>query len=198
LGYIAVHPDAVCRRKHGLSLIEVLAAIAIISLLLGMLVPTVSLIYRAVESLRFKVSSSAIVHDVIPVKYTADGQDISPPLSWTVVASGARSIVVLMLDDGRGPRTCDWIVFNLSPRLNGLPEGFDVAAAGAIEGRNDLGLVGYTGPAPKPGLVHQYHFEVYTLDTKLDVGPAPSYAVIQARMNGHVIQGGDLQGAYSR
>jgi Raf kinase inhibitor-like YbhB/YbcL family protein len=198
----AVHPDAACRRKGGFSLVEILVVIAIIALLLGMIGAAASLVYRAAASLDFEVSSSGVGGGVIAVKYTADGQDISPPLSWTVTASKTRSIVVVLLDYSvqRGTQpTCDWIVYNLPPGFGGLPEGFNAGAAGGMLGRNDLGVVGYTGPGPAPksgAAQHRYVFDVYTLDTILNVGAAPSYSAIQANMNGHVLQGGSLRGIY--
>lgn len=189
------------RCKRGLTLVEILVVMGIILLVLGLLVPTFTKIYRAAESLDFRLTSSAFARNQpIPAKYTAEGEDVSPPLTWTATALPTRSIVVILTDQGgkNGPAVCDWILFNLSPSLSGLPDGYSATVSSANVGRNDLGLVGYTGPAPPKGSVHQYDFYVYTLDRTLSLGPAPTNGMVQAAMKGHILQSGFLWGTYER
>jgi len=95
------------------------------------------------------VRSRFVANHEIPKRYTADGEDVSPPLSWSNVPHGARSVAVLIEDpDAPDPakpqRTfAHWLVYNLPPRTEGLAEGASDLPPGAREGSNDFGVVGY-------------------------------------------------------
>src|SRR5687767_2275713 len=104
----------------------------------------------------------------IPVKYTRDGDNLSPPLAWTGAASGTKSFA-LIVEDPDAPRGTfyHWAVFNIPADRDGLPEGFGnkPVGAGIKAGVNDFGNVGYDGPEPPHGHgVHHYHFRLAALD----------------------------------
>jgi len=140
----------------------------------------------------------------IPPKFTQAGEQVSPELKWTNVPPGTLSFVVNMLDPDvsvqRGTETQPhWIVWNIPPTATGLPEGVK-AGAELPDGTRQISASGpnYRGPgAPATGPLHHYTFEVYALDTKLDVAAStaatPIAAALETRANvmkamqGHVI-----------
>ena len=140
----------------------------------------------------------------IPVKFTQAGEQISPELRWSNLPAGAQSFVVNMLDPDvavqRGTETQPhWIVWNIPATATGLPEGMKPGAEQA-DGTRQISASGpqYRGPgAAANGPLHHYTFEVYALDTKIDVAPSPGAQPIEAAlatraavmkaMQGHVI-----------
>lgn len=138
---------------------------------------------------------------MIPAKYTADGQDVSPPLAWTGVPDGTKSIA-LICDDPDAPMGTwvHWLVWNIPPMITQLEEDTPPDAEllnGARQGKTDFGSIGYGGPAPPSG-VHRYFFKVYALDIMLDL-PANSVKTdLKDAMEGHILASGELVGKYSR
>jgi Raf kinase inhibitor-like YbhB/YbcL family protein len=134
----------------------------------------------------------------IPRKYTCDGSDISPPLQWTGVPDGTRSIA-LIVDDPDAPRGTwtHWVVANLDAATTSLPEGGPLPE-GAVEGRNDFDRTGYGGACPPPGSEHRYFFRLYALDSELDVRPDVTRKDVLAALRDHVLDEGELMGRYSR
>lgn len=133
--------------------------------------------------------------DLIPSKYSCDGANVSPPLEWSDVPSGARSLA-LIVDDPDAPRGLflHWLAWNIAVSERGLTEG---AAGSAVEGRNGFGKTGYGGPCP-PGGTHRYYFRLFALDAELD---APSGAVrerVERAMQGHILAQADFMGRYTR
>lgn len=137
----------------------------------------------------------------IPVKYTCDGQNISPPLRWSGVPAEAQELV-LVVDDPDAPSGLftHWLVYGLPPRTAGLPEGVppgETVPGGGRQGRNDFGRLGYGGPCPPSGS-HRYIFTVYALDAPLNLPPGATRRQLFHAMNGHVIDTGQLTGRYQR
>jgi Raf kinase inhibitor-like YbhB/YbcL family protein len=140
----------------------------------------------------------------IPPKYTQAGDQTSPELKWTNVPPGAQSFVVNMLDPDvsvqKGTETQPhWIVWNIPASATGLPEGVKPGAE-LPDGARQISASGpqYRGPgAAANGPLHHYTFEVYALDTKIDVSPStaptPIAAALDTRtsvmkaMQGHVL-----------
>ncbi len=138
----------------------------------------------------------------IPVKYTGQGEDISPDLSWRNVPEGVASFA-LICDDPDAPRGTwvHWTIWNIPPTSTGLPEGFsaNVATAdGVIQGVTSSGKPGYHGPMPPAGNAHHYYFRVYALDTMLSLPASADRAQLDAAMKGHVLSRGELMGTYQR
>lgn len=137
----------------------------------------------------------------IPEKYTADGQDISPPLAFGPFHESTKS-VALIVDDPDAPRGTftHWVLFNLPPDTNSLPENVPATEKlenGAVQGLNSAGKVGYLGPDPPSG-VHHYIFHVYSLDTMLDLDSSATKEQVEAAMQDHIIGRGTLTGLYTR
>src|SRR5512138_1963224 len=129
----------------------------------------------------------------IPAQYTCEGADRSPPLAFSGVPAGARSLALIVDDpdapDPKAPRMVfvHWVLHDLPPATTGLPEAVAPAALppSARVGKNDWGRASYGGPCPPIGR-HRYFFKLYALDTVLgDLGPVTKARLLQA-MKGHV------------
>ncbi len=140
--------------------------------------------------------------DRIPVKYTCDGLDMSPPLAWGEPPQPTRAFA-LIVDDPDAPVRVftHWVLFNLPADIRQLPE--DIPAQqqlenGALQGKNDFGKTGYGGPCPPPGRAHRYRFTLYALDMPLDLKPGASKKQVLDAMEGHILGQGQLTGTYQR
>jgi Raf kinase inhibitor-like YbhB/YbcL family protein len=139
---------------------------------------------------------------LIPVKYTCEGEDISPPLKWSQVPEGAKSLA-LICDDPDAPAGTwvHWVLYDLSPRLSELPEAIptpEVTPEGAKQGINDFKRSGYGGPCPPPGDPHRYFFKLYALDIEPGFPAGATKADLERAMEGHVLAEGQLVGLYKR
>jgi Raf kinase inhibitor-like YbhB/YbcL family protein len=147
-----------------------------------------------------RVTSSAFEDEgAIPARFTCDGQDASPPLSWSPGPDGTVSYALIVEDpDAPGGTWAHWVAWNLvEPRLReGVPPD-DVLADGTRQGRNSWRRTGYGGPCPPSG-THRYFFGVHALDTTLDLPPDTDAAALRAAMRGHVLARGELLGLYTR
>ena len=149
-----------------------------------------------------KISSSAFDEGgTIPLKYTCDGEDVSPPLEWSGVPEGAKTLV-LISDDPDAPMGTwvHWVLFNLPATVNNLPEDIppmQTLESGAKQGMNDFRRIGYGGPCP-PGGMHRYYFKIYALDTEIDLEAGAAKPEILRAMEGHILAQGQLMGRYSR
>lgn len=140
----------------------------------------------------------------IPARYTCEGDDVSPPLSWTGVPEGTQSLV-LIVDDPDAPDPAKptriwvhWLVFNIPPTTTGLPEAASAAGLppGSLQGQNDWQRDEYGGPCPPIGR-HRYFFKLYALDRKLGLRE-PDKAALVAAMKGHILAQGELIGTYQK
>lgn len=150
------------------------------------------------------LTSTAFAHQgAIPEKYTCEGGDVSPPLAWTGLPAGTRSLALIVDDpdapDPAAPKTTwvHWVLYNLPPTANGLPEGATVLPAGTQPGLNDWRRTGYGGPCPPVGR-HRYFHKLYALDTVLPDLGRPSKAVLEKAMQGHVLGAAELIGTYQK
>lgn len=139
----------------------------------------------------------------LPPRYTCEGANLAPPLSWSGVPSGTRSLALVVDDpdapDPAAPKTTwvHWLVYNLPATTQGLPEGGKPLPAGAREGNNDWQKSGYGGPCPPIGR-HRYFFKLYALDVRLpDLGPVTKGGLEKA-MSGHVLGRAELVGTYQK
>jgi len=138
----------------------------------------------------------------IPVKYTCEGQDISPPLMWSEPPQGTQSLALIVDDpDAPGGVFTHWVLFNILPDSRQLPEAIPTQAqlsSGALQGKNDFGRIGYGGPCPPPGRPHRYRFTLYALDRVLDLKAGVSKKQVVGAMQGHILAQGQLTGTYQR
>lgn len=142
----------------------------------------------------------------IPSEHTGDGQDLSPPLNWDGVPPQAKELA-LVVDDPDAPQAepwVHWLLYKIPAGTGGLPEGVPPrdtpgAPAGALQGRNSFGKIGYGGPAPPRGHgTHHYHFRLYALDEPLKVQAGLDKKALLSAMSGHVLDQGELVGTYQR
>lgn len=152
------------------------------------------------KKMEIKVISSAFEHEgMIPMKYTCDGEDISPPLKWEGIPENAKSIA-LICDDPDAPMGTwvHWVLYDLPADIRELPEGIptnEVLENGAKQGKNSWGKIGYGGPCPPSG-THRYFFKIYVLDTILNLKPGATKEELLKAMEGHIITRGELMGKY--
>ena len=134
----------------------------------------------------------------IPKRYSCDGNGVSPPLAWTGVPAGARSLALLMEDpDAPGGTFVHWTLYSLPPGTRRLAEG--KVPAGARQGENSFGDSAYGGPCPPEGKgAHRYVFTLYALrDTELpDAGAKPE--AVRGAIAGHALARGTLTGRFAR
>jgi hypothetical protein len=155
----------------------------------------------------FTLTSTAFTHNgAIPVVYTCEGKDISPPLAWTDVPRNAKSLVLIVDDpdapDPKAPKMTwvHWVLFNIPPQCTALAEAVPSGALpkGTGEGLNDWKRTGYGGPCPPIGR-HRYFHKLYALDTVLAGLPGkPRKSDIEAAMAGHIIAKVKLIGTYQK
>ena len=149
-----------------------------------------------------RVTSSAFSEgNSIPALYTCEGNDVSPPLKWSGVPAETKSIALTCTDpDAPRGTFVHWVLFNLPPSTDGLPEGVtpDTVPHGAVNGTNDFPKLGYGGPCPPRGGPHRYYFTVYALDTVLALPPGARLRDLTAAMEGHILAEGSLMGRYAR
>jgi Raf kinase inhibitor-like YbhB/YbcL family protein len=162
------------------------------------------------ELAKITVTSPAFTHgQPLPVDYTADGKNISPPLAWSNLPPGTREIAVIH-EDPTAPTPqpfVHWVIYKIPSAAKGLPANIspDPATAmpaelsGALQGVSGFRRPGYRGPAPpKPGRVHEYHFIVYALSEPLDVPEGLTKAQLLEAMKGKIIGQGEIVGTYQR
>ena len=141
----------------------------------------------------------------IPKKHTGEGQDLSPPLEWSDLPEGTKTLA-LLCDDPDAPRgTWDhWVLWNVPAALRKLPEGVPNRErlpdlGDAVQGSNSWPKIGYGGPMPPPGHgTHHYHFVLYALDAAMDLKPGANKDALQKAMKGRVLAAARLIGTYSR
>lgn len=142
----------------------------------------------------------------IPALYSAVGENISPPLQWSVGPPATRSYAVIMEDPevAQNPPFVHWLIYNIPAKVTHLDEGVPptpqlVRPEDALQGENDRGAVGYFGPKPPPeDPAHPYHFQVFALDTVLNLPFGATREALLEAMKGHVIGNGELIGTFDR
>ncbi len=152
---------------------------------------------EGVMEMTIQITSSAFTEGGnIPLQYTCDDVDVSPPLSWSGIPTDTVSLV-LIVDDPDAPvgTWVHWVLFNLPSDLNGLEQG---GSGIGIEGKNDFRRLGYGGPCPPKGSTHRYYFKVYALDTMLDLQSGATKAQVEGLIQGHILAQGQLMGKYGR
>jgi len=154
------------------------------------------------KKMSIKVESPAFNYgEFIPSIYTCDGVNISPPLKWSGVPDGTKSIA-LICDDPDAPigDWVHWVMYNIPPEVKELKENIPsdkILKDGSIHGLNDWKKYGYGGPCPPSG-VHRYYFKIFALDVKLDLAPGATKKQLLDAMRGHILAQGELMGKYQR
>jgi len=174
---------------------------AVVALCLGLLLSHVN---ASEVAMSLHISSTAFeANGSIPSRHTCEGEDVSPPLAWSGVPAGTKSLA-LIVDDPDAPDPdapqmtwVHWVLYNLPADATGLPEGARALPSGTREGRNDWKRTGYGGPCPPIGR-HRYFHKLYALDVALPDLQQPTRAQLEQAMRGHVIAEAELVGTYQK
>lgn len=160
----------------------------------------------AVALTMFTLFSTSFSHmDMMPARFTCDGHDISPALSWTGTPEGTKSLVLIVDDpdapDPEAPKMTwvHWVLYNIPPDTTELAEDIseEDLPPGTLHGLNDWKRPGYGGPCPPIG-THRYFHKLYALDMVLPDLNHPTKAEIEAAIRGHIIGQAELIGRYHR
>lgn len=138
----------------------------------------------------------------IPIKYTCDADNISPPLVWSNLPDGTQSLT-LICDDPDAPMGTfvHWVLYDMPATVTELPEALprgETLENGAKQGRNSAKRTGYTGPCPPPGRPHRYFFKLYAVDKMLGLSPGADKGEVLSAMEGHVLGESQFMGTYKR
>jgi Raf kinase inhibitor-like YbhB/YbcL family protein len=158
---------------------------------------------EGVELAALELTSEAFSsQETIPQRFTCDGEDISPPLSWSAPSESARSFALIM-DDPDAPMGTwvHWVLFNIPGDKRALPESVpaqDQLSDCSLHGSNSWRRSDYGGPCPPSGSTHRYVFKLYALDSPLDLEAGATKKQVLDAMDGHVLAHGELVGTYSR
>jgi Raf kinase inhibitor-like YbhB/YbcL family protein len=172
---------------------------------LGLLI-AVAVLCSAQRSMNMQLGSSAFADNTdIPAIHTCEGRDQSPPLAWSAVAAGTKSLALIVDDpdapDPAAPKMTwvHWVVYNLPPGITGLAAGASGSGLppGTHEGLNDWQRSGYGGPCPPIGR-HRYVFKLYALDITLPALKTPTKAGLERAMQGHILAQSELVGLFRK
>lgn len=158
---------------------------------------------QGASSMAFAISSTGFPNGAdIPKKFTCDGADVSPELSWRESPSGTQGFA-LIADDPDAPAGTwtHWVLFDIPSSATSLPEGIskvDQLPGGERQGRNDFHKIGYNGPCPPPGKPHRYFFKLYALNAKLDLKPGSSKQELEEAIRGRTLGMAQWMGKYQR
>ncbi|HWM29842.1 MAG TPA: YbhB/YbcL family Raf kinase inhibitor-like protein [Woeseiaceae bacterium] len=149
-----------------------------------------------------KLTSSAFEHHKrIPTKHTGEGEDVSPPLSWSNVPDGTRSFAVICHDPDAplvSPGSygfVHWVLYGIPGSASGLPEG----VRDYTPGLNNFDRRGYGGPMPPNGHgTHHYYFWLLALDTDFNEEPGLTMWQLLGKIEAHAVGMNRLVGTYSR
>ncbi len=148
-----------------------------------------------------ELTSSAFKNgELIPSKYTCEGEDVSPPLVFHNVPAQTKTLALILEDPDVPPQIRadrmwnHWVVFNMPPQTKSIGAG---ASAPGVEGLTTWGSAGYRGPCPSIGN-HRYFFKLFALDTLLNLGPQTTKHDLEQAMRGHILAAAELMGRYEK
>lgn len=153
-----------------------------------------------------KIYSDFSYDGLIDSRYTAIGENMSPPLKIENLDDAAQTLAVVLNDaDAPVERTTHWVIWNIPAVIDNIQGNIPVNVKkvpelnGAYQGKNDFGDIGYRGPAlpsssfEKP---HTYRIIVYALDSEIDLEPGANEKELLKAIQGHIIQKGFISGTY--
>ena len=134
--------------------------------------------------------------ELIPRKYTCQGENVNPPLAIENIPNEIKSLV-LMMDDPDAPvgTFTHWLVWNIDPQTRNFLE--NTTPNGGVSGTNSAGKNGYTGPCPPFG-THRYIFKIFALDNILNLPPGAKRSQLETAMENHLLGSGQLMAKYSK
>jgi Raf kinase inhibitor-like YbhB/YbcL family protein len=142
----------------------------------------------------------------IPPEHSAYEQNVSPALAWSDVPKQAKSLVLMVEDaDATSPKPfVHWLMANMPPTVTALPTGLPdterpAPLGNALQGANHMSQIGWFGPKPPAGEPpHHYHFQVFALDTTLQLPSGFNRQALLDAMRGHVLASGEVVGTFQR
>jgi Raf kinase inhibitor-like YbhB/YbcL family protein len=152
--------------------------------------------------MEIKIESPAFKEgEMIPPQFTCDGENISPPLKWSSIPEGTKSLAII-IDDPSAPggTFVHWVVYNIPADVRELPADVRLnknIPGRAVEGTNHFGEEDYGGPCPPKG-VHTYFFRIYAADTTFQLKAGAGKKALMEAMEGHILAEGYLTGKYER
>jgi len=140
-------------------------------------------------------------NEMIPTKYTCDGEGISPPLKWEGVPPETKSFALIMDDpDAPSGDFVHWVIFSIPAESDFLEEDIETAGelpSGMKQGKNSGGRLGYTPPCPPSG-THRYFFKLYALNAEIKLKAGISKQDLLNAMQGHILDSAEMIGRYQR
>jgi len=162
---------------------------------------------KGAAAMKMIVQSDVFAHGkAIPVRYTGEGSDVSPPLRWADAPPETKEFA-LIVDDPDAPVAepwVHWVIYKIAADAKGLPEGVAPAPkpdkpAGALQGKNSFGKIGYGGPYPPKGHgVHHYRFKLYALKAPLSLQAGAEKKAVLTAMLGLILAQAEMVGTYRR
>lgn len=145
---------------------------------------------------KLDVSSSAFENGKgIPIKYTCEGENVSPVLYFRNLPTNTKSIAIIMDDPDAPSGTFNhWLAWNIPGNVEDLPENAVVPNLG----KNGFGKNIYMGPYPPLGQTHHYFFRVYALDEFLNLPNGSNRLQLEEFIKNHIQAYGELMGTYRR
>lgn len=138
----------------------------------------------------------------IPSRYACDGENLSPTFTWSNAPSRTRSLA-LILHDPDAPRAggfTHWVVYGIHPATRQIEESASRPESYTdfgVQGKNDAGSLGYTGPCPPSG-THRYTARIYALDIDLELQPGATRQELESAIEGHILDQAALTGTYAK
>ncbi len=155
------------------------------------------------EPVKIELKSEAFEHEAaIPEKYSCEGDDISPGLTWNAPPKGTVELA-LICDDPDAPVGVwtHWVLYSIPADANALAEDLPIVEeteSGIMQGENSWGNIAYGGPCPPRDSEHRYFFKLYALDSETGLQPCASKKQLEKAMKGHIIGYGELMGTFKR
>lgn len=154
-----------------------------------------------IDTQRMELTCSAFSDSTkIPTRYSCQGENINPPLTWTDIPTDTKSFVLIM-DDPDVPRNLrpdglfvHWLIWNIPPNITQIAEHSEPAG---VPGLNTAGQFGYRGPCPPHGS-HRYYFRLYALDIELTIPSTAIKGEVLQAMQGHILDQAQLMGRYEK
>jgi hypothetical protein len=144
-----------------------------------------------------KISSPNFANnELIPQKFTCQGQDISPELQIADIPEDTKSLALIMEDPDAPMGTWNhWVMWNIDPQTKVIPE--NSVPPKAVQGNNSWPKAAYGGPCPPSG-AHRYFFKLYALKTTLDLPAGSTKEQLLQAMEGQIIEEAQLLGIYRK
>ena len=149
-----------------------------------------------------RLTSPGFRHDdPLPARYTADGEDVSPPLAWSGIPEGTQEFVLICDDpDAEEGMFTHWVVYGIAAHVTELPEALPDEAVieepvSLVQGLNEFDDIGYRGPeVDEDAGPHRLFFRLFAVDAELDLPPGVTRSELRRATKGHVLATAELVG----